>query len=87
MRKSTEKVIPKKSGRPATGRDPVMSLRMPPEVRAKVESWKNAQNEKLSLSKAIIRLVMRGLAGESAHRRAFSLQRSEALRGKRCRPM
>ena len=85
MSKSREKAIPKKKGRPATGRDPTMSLRMPPAVRAKVESWAKAQNEKLTLSKAIIRLVCRGLAGESAHRRAFTLRglAGESQKGKR----
>ena len=33
---------------------------MSPEVRCKIENW--ARNEKLPLSKAIIRLVERGLA-------------------------
>jgi hypothetical protein len=63
-------VIPKKKrGRPFTGvdnRDPVMSLRMPLDVRSKVESWAKAQDEKLTLSKAIVRLVEQALAAKPA---------------------
>jgi hypothetical protein len=45
--------------------DPIMSLRMPIELRSKVKDWAMGQEEKLSISKAICRLVERGLAGES----------------------
>src|ERR1700730_9202224 len=34
---STKKVKPKKRGRPATGRDPIMALRVPPALRERVE--------------------------------------------------
>src|SRR6266852_4589595 len=67
MAKSTD-VIQKKRGRgrPATGTAPLIALRMPPEERQAVEAWAAKQPDKLSLSKAIRRLVERGLAaGES----------------------
>jgi hypothetical protein len=64
MKQSTKKVIPKKRGRPATGKDPMMALRMPPEFRAKIDSWAKAQDDKPSRSEAIRRLVERGLAAE-----------------------
>jgi hypothetical protein len=60
MREATQRVTPKRPGRSATGNDSVISLSMPPEVRCKIENW--ACTEKLTLSKAIIRLIERGLA-------------------------
>jgi hypothetical protein len=65
VRVSRKKVIPtekKKRGRPATGRDPLIALRMPPEERQAVEAWAAEQPDKLSLSKAIRRLVSQALA-------------------------
>jgi hypothetical protein len=58
------KVIPKKRGPPGKGKDPLIALRMPPEERRAVEAWAAKQEGKLSLSKAIRRLVERGLASE-----------------------
>jgi hypothetical protein len=37
---------------------------MPPEIRTAVESWAQAREEKLTLSKAIVHLIERGLASE-----------------------
>jgi len=56
-----KKVIPKKRGRLATGKDPLIALRMPPQERRAIEEWATKQSEKLSLSKAIRVLVQRGL--------------------------
>ena len=56
-KRSTEKVIPKKPGRPATGRDPVLALRLPPALRSEIESWAKQQNDKPSRSEAIRRLI------------------------------
>ncbi len=54
------KVTPKKSrGRPATGKDPHVTARMPPELIAQVEAW--AAERDLGRSEAIRRLVERGL--------------------------
>lgn len=44
--------------------DPITSLRMPPALKSKVKDWAKEQDEKLSISKAICRLVERGLAAE-----------------------
>jgi hypothetical protein len=52
----------KRRGRPATGRDPLIALRMPPEERQAVEAWAAKQPDKLTLSKAIRALIERGLA-------------------------
>jgi predicted DNA-binding protein len=56
------KVIPKKKrsrGRPATGRDPVLAVRLPDELRTTVEEW--AKKEKVTRSEAIRTLIERGL--------------------------
>jgi hypothetical protein len=64
--------MPKKRGRgrPATGRDPVVSLRMPPALRSEVESWAKTQTDKLTLAKAICRLIEAGLAVQPKRGRA-----------------
>jgi hypothetical protein len=61
MSTSRENAIPKKKGRPATGRDPTMSLRMPLHLRSEVEKWAASQGDNLTVSKAICRLVELGL--------------------------
>jgi hypothetical protein len=53
------KVIPKKRGRPATGKDPLITARFPPGLIDQVEAW--AQHEQTSRSDAIRRLVELGL--------------------------
>ncbi len=66
MARSIETVKQKrKPGRPATGRDPIVGVRMPPETRKAVEAWAAHQDGKLSLSEALRRLVERGLAAEA----------------------
>jgi hypothetical protein len=59
----------KKRGRPATGRDPLIALRMPPEERQAVEAWAAKQADKLTLSKAIRALIERGLAAPAPRKR------------------
>jgi hypothetical protein len=57
-------VLQKKRGRPPDrdgDYDPIMSLRMPGRLRSMVEKWAAAQDDKLSTSKAICRLIERGL--------------------------
>jgi Arc/MetJ-type ribon-helix-helix transcriptional regulator len=59
MRKSI-KVHPKKRrGRPATGKDPLVSARLPQELIDSVEAWASANSA--SRSEAIRRLVELGL--------------------------
>jgi hypothetical protein len=59
---------PKKRGRgrPATGRDPMMGVRMPPALRQAIKSWCEQQEDRPSLAEAIRRLVQRQLASEGA---------------------
>jgi len=63
MKKSI-KVTPKKArGRPATGKDPHVTARMPPEMIKQVEAWA-AANE-TGRSDAIRRLVELGLKAKT----------------------
>jgi hypothetical protein len=55
------KVEPKKRGRPATGKDPLMGFRASPMMRASVVRWAENQPDTPSLSEAIRRLVEMGL--------------------------
>jgi hypothetical protein len=52
----------KKRGRPRTGVDPIVGVRMPPDERQAVEAWAAEQPDNPSLSKAIRHLVKLGLA-------------------------
>jgi Ribbon-helix-helix protein, copG family len=58
MTKSTE-VGKKKPGRPATGNDPLISARVPPEIVAAIDAW--ADKNSATRSEAIRRLVELGL--------------------------
>jgi hypothetical protein len=68
-KRSTEKVIPKKPGRPATGRHPVLAVRLSSALRSDIERWAKQQNDKPSRSEAIRRLIEYALAAK-AHRRS-----------------
>jgi hypothetical protein len=48
-------------GRPATGIDPMVGVRMPLEQRRAIEQWAAKQDGKPTLSEAIRRLVELGL--------------------------
>jgi hypothetical protein len=65
MKQSRKKVILKKRGRPATGNDPIMSLRIPKELTAAVEGWADRQPHKPARSEAFRRLVELGLAASA----------------------
>lgn len=43
----------------------MMALRMPPAFKARIDSWAEAQKDKLSRSEAIRRLVELGLAADA----------------------
>jgi len=51
----------RRPGRPATGKDPMMALRMSPDIRAEIEAWASQQDGQPSRSEAIRRLVELGL--------------------------
>jgi hypothetical protein len=61
MIRSKEKVIPKPQGRPATGKDPLIAFRSPPELIARIDGFAEAANA--SRSEAIRRLLEKGLKG------------------------
>jgi hypothetical protein len=62
------KALAKKPGRPATGKDPMIGLRAPPELRKAIEAWASQQEDTPGLSEAIRRLVERGLNAQSIGR-------------------
>jgi len=49
------------AGRPATGKDPLVTLRMPSDLIAGIEVWASAQGDEPGRSAAIRRLVGLGL--------------------------
>jgi hypothetical protein len=53
--------LSRRRGKPACT-PPIMSLRMPLALKAKVKDWAKGQDEKLSISRAICRLVEQALA-------------------------
>jgi hypothetical protein len=60
MARKSIKVIPKKRGRPATGKDPLVALRLPPETIETIDAWSD-RNGIPSRSEAIRALIERGL--------------------------
>jgi hypothetical protein len=73
MRKSTE-ASPKKRGRPATGRDPLLNFRSPAELTARIDTWAAQQTEpRPTRSQAIRRLLEDRLHQESALQSDVSL--------------
>ncbi len=63
MGTSTKKVTPKRRGRPATGKDPLVSTRMPTALIGDVDGW--ADKNGINRSEAIRRLVEIGLKSKS----------------------
>jgi hypothetical protein len=59
MGRSIKKVTPKKRGRPAIGKDPLVSTRMPTVLIADIDAWADRSN--IKRSEAIRRLVELGL--------------------------
>jgi hypothetical protein len=70
----------KKRGRPATGRDPVTAIRLPEDLRVRVEAWATTQRDTPSRSEAIRRLVEIGLAGVGAAKRSNKQSAAKAAR-------
>ena len=59
---SVRKKTKEKRGRPATGRDPVTAIRLPEDLRVRVEAWAAKLGDTPSRSEAIRRLIEVGLA-------------------------
>jgi hypothetical protein len=58
-------VTQKKRGRPATGQDPVLTIRLSLALRSQIESWAKQQDDKPSRSDAIRRLIEIALAAKT----------------------
>ena len=63
-RASRKKVLPKRRGRPATGRDPVSAIRLSPTLKSKIDNWAKQQDDQPSRSAAIRRLLNLAMSGE-----------------------
>jgi hypothetical protein len=63
MGKSIKKVKPKKRGRPATGKDPILGARVPKELIREIDTWADRQDAKRS--EAVRRLIEMGLAASA----------------------
>jgi hypothetical protein len=61
MAKSIKVHQKKKVGRPATGRDPAVTIRLPPAVLNEIKDWAKRQADQPGRSPAIRRLVELGL--------------------------
>jgi len=61
-------VTQKKRGRPATGHDPVLTIRIPATTTMAVENWAKQQEDRPSRSEAIRRLIEFALAAKSKKR-------------------
>ena len=70
----------KRRGRPATGRDPAVTIRLPEAVLAKVEHWAMAQEDQPPRSQAIRRLVELGLSKTPAAKPQASTSKQSAAR-------
>jgi hypothetical protein len=62
------KVLPKKRGRPATGKDPLIGARFPPDLIDAIDAWAAAGEQALTRSAAIRRLVELGLKAKGKAR-------------------
>jgi len=60
MAKKSITVIPKKRGRPATGKDPLVALRLPPAMIRTIDEWARRSGA-MSRSSAIRALIEVGL--------------------------
>jgi hypothetical protein len=57
--------IKKRGGRPATGKDPLVALRLPPTKRKQIEAWAIGQEKRITFSEAVRRLIDIGLDAET----------------------
>ncbi len=72
QRASRKKAIPKRRGRPATGHDPVSTIRLSPTLKSKIDSWAKKQADQPSRSGAIRRLLILALNGEGTNKEGAS---------------
>jgi hypothetical protein len=65
MKKSIKDNPKKTRGRPATGKAPLVGVRMPEEFQAEIKAWAKKQQDHPALAPAIRRLVELGLKVKS----------------------
>ena len=63
--KTSIKAKPKRRGRPATGKDPMMGFRASPILRASIIEWAERQPDAPGLSEAARRLIEIGLKAKA----------------------
>jgi hypothetical protein len=68
MKKSIKDNPKKTRGRPATGKAPLVGVRMPEEFQAEIKAWAKKQQDHPALATAIRRLVELGLTVKAAAR-------------------
>jgi hypothetical protein len=56
-------------GRPATGQDPTLTVRLPMDLRSAIETWAKHQKDKPTRSEAIRRLIEIALGTKPKERR------------------
>jgi len=61
MSTGMERNIHRKPGRPPTGKNPMVGVRIHPELRKQIEAWAKAQPTKPNLSEAIRSLLHHAL--------------------------
>lgn len=69
MKKSIKDNPKKTRGRPATGKAPLVGVRMPEEFQAEIKAWAKKQQDHPALAPAIRRLVELGLSKSSPTKR------------------
>jgi len=67
------------AGRPATGKDPVRTMRLSDNFIAKVDAWATQQSDAPTRTEAIRRLVELGLAGSQLMKRRSPKATSKAI--------
>jgi hypothetical protein len=72
------KAKPKKRGRPATDRDPILGFRAAPVLRASIVKWAESQPDMPTLSEATRRLVELGLTVKTKGRQTSDGQKLRA---------
>jgi Arc/MetJ-type ribon-helix-helix transcriptional regulator len=66
-----------KRGRPATGKDPFVGVRLPPQLLVEIKKW-SGQHQAASRSEAIRRLVELGLTVKTSAKQPSSLKAARA---------
>jgi hypothetical protein len=84
MKKSIKDNPKKTRGRPATGKAPLVGVRMPEEFQAEIKAWAKKQQDHPALAPAIRRLVELGLTVKAPAKRVSKpgrLLRAQELAG------